>query len=310
MDTSTAAYPLVSISIVNYNTTDYTRKLLHSLRNITYSHIEIFVVDNASADSSCDDLKVEFPEIHLLKSPVNLGYAGANNLAIRQSKGELVLIMNNDIEVQPGFMEPLVSTFLAYPKAGMASPRIQYAGADKRIQYAGSPGIHAWTGRGKKTGHMQKDRGQYSYFAPTKLVHGACMMVSRALIKEAGLYPEQYFLYYEEHDWAMKARSKGFELYYVGTSCITHYASATAGANSPMKTYYMIRNRLLFLRRNHRGLSRLAALLVFIFLAFPKKLFQYLWKRDYANLKATMAGVKWHLSPVATDKSRAFSTQY
>lgn len=287
-------YPLVSIIVVNYNNIEVTIDLLNSLRKITYPCTEIIVVDNASADRSVVNVPLDYPEVHLVLSRKNLGYAGGNNLGIRESRGSLILVTNNDVEVTPGFLEPLVEVFRNHPNAGMASPKIVYHD-NKKIQYAGSTGINNWTGRGKKVAHLQPDDGQYDYTRETALVHGACMIFRRSLIDEIGYIPEVYFVYYEEHDWALQARRKGYVLYYVGASKIYHKASSTTVKGSPFQTYHMTRNRIMFLRRNVHQPALLSSLLFFVLFTIPKKIAQFTLSGDRANYRAFIQGVGWHL---------------
>jgi GT2 family glycosyltransferase len=113
------SYPLVSVVTINFNQTAVTRDLLVSLRNISYPAIEIIVVDNGSRDTSVQSLKQEFPEINLIITGKNLGFAGGNNVGIKDAKGEYILLVNNDVEVTPGFLEPLVETLQQQPGAGV-----------------------------------------------------------------------------------------------------------------------------------------------------------------------------------------------
>lgn len=286
---------LVSIVTINYNTTPVTRDLLRSLRTVSYPSLEIIVVDNASADKSCRSLKDEFPEINLIESGKNLGFSGGNNLGIRASRGDYVLLVNNDVEVTPGFLEPMLAVFRQDPTAGMVSPKIVYYNRGELVQYAGSNGINPWTGRGKKRGSLQVDNGQFDFVQETQLVHGACLMVSRELLEKAGMLHEEYFLYYEEHDWAERAKKKGFKMYYAGTSKIYHKASVTTGSESPLKSYYMARNRIMFLRRNVEPPAFFAAMFIFLFLATPKNILSYTARARFMNLREYVRGIMWHV---------------
>lgn len=287
--------PLVSIITVNFNQTNVTREFLASLKNITYPAFEVLVVDNGSEDSSIADLQAEFPWIKLIFTHRNLGFAGGNNVAIRIAKGDYILLINNDTEVSPGFLEPLVRTFQQKPDVGLVSPKIIYFNREERIQYVGSIRSHPVLGRGKRIGYLETDTGQYDEVRETDYGHGACLMASRAVIDSIGGLPEVYFLYYEEHDWTVQAKAAGFKVYFVGTSKIYHKESISIGNNSPLKTYYHSRNRILFMRRNAKGASFILALLFFTFLATPKKIGAYILKMDYQNLRAYIKGIVWNL---------------
>lgn len=286
--------PLVSIIALNYNKPNITRDFLRSLKAITYTNVEIIIVDNASIDKSYKRLKSEFPYIHLISSPINLGFSGGNNLGMEAAKGDLFLLINNDVEVTPGFIEPMVKLFEENELVGMVSPKIIYHERGNRIQYAGSSGINPWTGRGRKEGNLKIDNGQYNSICETELVHGACLMVSRTLVETIGMLEESFFIYYEEHDWAERAKRNGFKLYYAGTSTIYHKESMTMGKESPFKTYYMAKNRILYLKRNVQYPARLIALSIFFFCAVPKKFFEYLFKANFGNITALIKGILWH----------------
>ena len=288
-------YPLVSIITVNYNQTSVTRDLLISLYKISYPSIEIIVVDNGSVDQSINVLKNEFPFINLILTGKNLGFAGGNNVGIQVGKGDYFLLINNDVEVTPGFLEPIIETFKLNPKVGLASPKIVYHNRNEQIQYAGSSRISPFTGRGSRIGYLEIDKGQHEITYKTELGHGACLMVSKSVIEKIGLMPELYFLYYEEHDWTEKAKANNFDVYYVGTSKIYHKESISTGKNSPLKTYYLSRNRILFAKRNSKGFYLGMAILYILFISAPKNIFQLILSGDLSNLKAYSKGLLWHL---------------
>ncbi len=287
-------YPLVSIVTVNYSQTNVTRDLLTSLRNITYPSIEIIVVDNGSADDSIKVLKDEFPEIKLILAGKNTGFAGGNNIGIKAGTGDYFLLINNDVEVTPGFLEPLVDCFQKNPKVGIASPKIVYFNRDEKIQYAGSSKINHFTGGGKRLGYLEKDHGQYDFEGKTELAHGACLLTRKTILESVGLLPEIYFLYYEEHDWTENVKRNGYDVYFVGTSKIYHKESISTGKNSPLKTYYLSRNRILFAKRNCSRFEYFLSTLYILIIAAPKNLLSFLFKGDTENLKAYMRGLLWH----------------
>ena len=143
--------------------------------------------------------------------------------------------------MEPDFLEPMIAEFEKNPKIGIASSKIVYfqPGDKKLIQYAGSNPLNKYTIRGTTIGYMEKDSEKFSQVLPTHLVHGAAMMVPMKVVKVAGLMPDIYFLYYEEHDWCETIQRKGFETYYIGTSKVYHKESITVGVNSPLKVYYL-----------------------------------------------------------------------
>ena len=290
--------PLVSIVTVNYNQAEVTCALLASLRGISYPCVQIIVVDNASPTDDPGSIPARFPEVLFIKAPENLGFAGGNNLGVRQARGKYVLFLNNDTEVSPGFLEPLVELFETNPAVGIASAKLLYFDTPgPLIQYAGSTNLNPWTGRNRSLGSFETDRGQYDRTYPTGLAHGAAMMVPLHVIRQVGLMSALYFLYFEELDWCEAIKRAGYACYYVGQSAVLHKESVSVGRSSALRTYYMHRNRLLFIRRNYCGLHRWSGLLFFLLAAAPKQALVHLLRREWQHLAAVGRGIAWHLRP-------------
>ncbi|WP_460607886.1 glycosyltransferase family 2 protein [Hymenobacter terrigena] len=287
--------PLVSVISINYNQARVTCAMVASLLRVTYPRIEIIVVDNASPAGDADVITQQFPQVQLIKSDKNLGFAGGNNLGIAAAHGEYLLFLNNDTEVAPGFIEPLVALFQQHPAAGIASPKIRYYDQPDLIQYAGSRGVNPWTGRSITIGQQEHDHGQYNRSHPTQLADGAAMMVPRRVVDAVGPMPEVYFLYYEELDWCEAIKRAGYLCYYVAESTVYHKESVSVGKYSVLRTYYMNRNRLLFIRRNCSGWARWTSTLVFLAAALPKKALQHSLHREWQHLRALGRGLSWHL---------------
>jgi GT2 family glycosyltransferase len=288
--------PVVTIVTINFNQPQHTLELLKSLRNVTYQNVEVIVVDNASKVDPTAEINTNFPDVKVIVSPENLGFAGGNNLGIKEANGKYILFLNNDTEVDPGFLEPMVDLFEHNPTAGVASSKIIYYNSDNIIQYAGSTCLNPLTGRNTRIGYMEKDMGQHNILRETDLAHGCSMMVPRAVINEVGMMPELFFLYYEEIDWCETIKRAGYKIFYVPGSKVYHKESMSVGKNSTLKTYYMTRNRLLFMRRNSSGLSKLAALLFFILIAAPKNMLTYIVQREVDHVKAFWRGCIWNLT--------------
>jgi len=287
--------PLVSIITVNYNGNEITELFLKSIFEITYKNIEVFVVDNNSAISP-DVLKVKYPTINLIKSPNNVGFAAGNNLAIRQSKGKYCFLLNNDTEVMHNFLEPIVELMERNPNIGIASSKLLYFSKPNIIQYAGHNGINFYTGRGFGVGYMETDLGQYNQSYQTQLGHGAAMLISKKAIEKVGLMAELFFLYYEEIDFCERIKQAGFQIWYCGQSVVFHKESITTGKSSPLKTYYLTRNRLIYTKRNTKGFQHYACIVFFMLIAFPKGALQLILKKEFKLLKAFLRGVFWNFS--------------
>ncbi|MCC9138828.1 glycosyltransferase family 2 protein [Pontibacter silvestris] len=301
--------PLVSVISVNYNQASVTCEMIASMQKVTYPNVEIIVVDNASPTDDPGIIEESYPEVKLIRSFNNLGYAGGNNLGVEHAKGDYLLFLNNDTEVDPGFLEPLVDLFENNPKAGVASPKIIYFGTDNLIQYAGSKGINSWTGRSITIGSLEKDKGQHDQSLRTELADGAAMMVPMRIVKQVGLMPEMYFLYYEELDWCEMIKRAGFTCHYVAGSTIYHKESISVGKASVLKTYYMNRNRLLFIRRNMKGVALWTSSLVFLMAAVPKKALTFSLKSEWKHLKALVRGLWWNLTSSNIHQNKHLSAQ-
>ena len=287
--------PLVSIITINYNESEVTLDLLDSVRKLSYANYEVIVVDNASPNDNPDKIKENFPEVNLIKSAENLGFAGGNNLGVKQAKGEYLLFINNDTIVPPNFIQPLVETLQKNNRIGMVSPKIKFHWDPTLIQYAGYTPMNKWTIRNNSIGYHQKDNGDFDEPKETQSIHGAAMMVPKKVVDEVGMMTEIYFLYYEEHDWAEMVKRAGYKIFYQPKSYILHKESISTGKFSPLKTYYISRNRILFARRNFKPLSLGVSLLFQCLVSIPKNTLQFLLKREFAHLKAFWRAITWNL---------------
>jgi len=292
--------PLVSIITINYNESSVTLDMLQSLKEAEYHNVEVIVVDNASPNDDPDIIKKRFPNVNLIKSKKNLGFAGGNNLGVRAAKGDYLLFINNDTIVPKNFIGPLVETLEQDHTIGMVSPKIKFHWDDSLIQYAGYTPMNKWTIRNHSIGYHEKDDGRFDKEGETASIHGAAMMVPRKIIDEVGMMTEIYFLYYEEHDWAEMIKRAGYKIYYQPKSYILHKESIATGKFSPLKTYYISRNRILFARRNFKSKELLVSLLFQVFVSIPKNTLTFLLKRQYEHLKAFRSALSWnlrHLNP-------------
>lgn len=296
----TDRYPQVSIITVNYKQAEVTLALLDSLQQITYTNIEVIVVDNGSNDGSVEKISQHAPWVKLIASSRNLGFAGGNNLGLTEAKGELMLFINNDVEVAPDFLEPLVEA-IQQPNVGAVSPKIKFYYNPETIQYAGSTPLNYLTMRNRAIGFAEQDNGQHDKPRQTAFAHGAAMLVSRAVVNKVGPMYDGYFLYYEELDWCEHIRKAGYTIMYEPRSVIYHKESISTGKQSPLKTYYLNRNRLLFLKRNTNGLTRILGYVYFLGVAVPKRFLTTLINRQPKHRKALIQSILWHFNPKRYD---------
>ncbi len=285
---------MISIITINYNGINDTLEFLESVQDYLSPEIEIIVVDNCSKENPTAIIKERFPSTISLRTEKNIGFAGGNNVGIKASHGKYLFFLNNDTLVKEDIFTPIVKYLDENPNVGILTPKVLYPDG-VTIQYAGAIGISYYTGRGKRLGLGERDNGQYNIITQTDLGHGGAMIVPRKVIDEVGEMPEIYFLYYEEHDWTQMILRNGFRVCYYGLVSILHKESVTIGSASPLKTYYLTRNRILYLRRNAKKLQLFLGILFFGFVSLPKNTFKLLLSRQWAQLKAVFDGILWNL---------------
>lgn len=260
----------ISIISVNYNGFTLTASMIDSLRRHVTTPLEIVVVDNGSARDEAALLRERYSDIVVLRSDENLGFAGGNNLGIRAATGDCLLLLNNDTEVTDNTLHHLAETLDADPSIGAVCPKIRFWASPQAIQFAGYTPLTRITLRNGLIGFGQPDDGSYDSPHETPYAHGAAMMVRREAVGKAGPMPEEYFLYYEELDWSERLREAGYRIVYDPRATVFHKESATTGQQSPLRSYYLTRNRLLFARRNRRGAARRLSIIYQLGVALPK----------------------------------------
>jgi GT2 family glycosyltransferase len=288
---------LVSIITVNFNQTVVTEELLSSIELYNdYPNVEIIVVDNGSREDVSIKLSSKFPMVKWIHSEVNLGFAGGNNLGIKQAKGEYLFLVNNDTEFTKGLLQTLTKTLDTHPEVGVVSPKILYASDRTLLQYVGFTPMNYKTGRNNCIGYQETDNGQYdNIVGETGYAHGAAMLVRRTAMEKAGLMAENFFLYYEELDWFERIRKVGYKIWVNTNATIYHKESVSVGGRSPLKEYYNSRNRILFIRRNTGGINRVLFFLYFVSIATPIKVFQYIAGGQFKFIPLLFRAIGWNL---------------
>ena len=282
----------LSIITINYNGLKDTCELLETLP-LEDNSLEVIVVDNASKEDEASIIEQRYPTVTVIRSPQNFGFAGGNNLGIKAAHGEYLFFLNNDtvLRHQTSDIRPLIDRLESSDKIGAVCPKIRFSWEHHPIQYAGYTPLSPITMRNHAIGFGEDDHGQYDTPHPTPYAHGAAMMVKREVIDKAGFMPECYFLYYEELDWSMMIRRAGYDIWYEPACTIYHKESQTTGQMSALRTYYVTRNRLLFVRRNNRSLTRYVTYLYLIIVVAGKDLLKHLLQRRTDLAKATIRGI-------------------
>lgn len=301
----------VSVVTVNFNQALITEDLLKSLSlNNHYPETEIIVVDNGSTPNPVPEWKKRFPHICFIRSEMNLGFAGGNNLGIKKSSGDYLFLINNDTEVTSQLVEGLASVLDTYPEVGAVSPKIRFHQMPETLQYAGFTEMNYFTARNTCIGYLEKDIGQYdTSTGMTGFLHGAAMMIRKEAIDKAGLMPENFFLYYEEMDWCEQIKKAGYEIWVEPKAVIYHKESMSVGKQSPLKEFFMNRNRILFIRRNASTFARLVFYCHFASLVTPRNVFMYLKDGRTDLLKQLFRAIWWNITHKASSTDLGYPIQ-
>ena len=280
----------LSIITVNYNGLNDTCALIDSIP--FNEDMEVIVVDNGSRENEANMLQTKYPHIKAIRSDHNLGFAGGNNLGIKAAKGEYLYLINNDTVFKNFNPQVLIKRLETSPKIGIVCPKIRFAWDNNPIQYAGYTPLSSITVRNRAIGFGEEDKGQYDTPHQTPYAHGAAMMLKHEVIYKVGLIPECYFLYYEELDWSMMITRAGYEIWYEPASTIYHKESQSTGQNSPLRTYYITRNRLLLVKRNYTGMKKCLAYIYLQMIVATRDILRFIIKGRTDFIKATVKGLQ------------------
>jgi GT2 family glycosyltransferase len=287
----------VSIITVNYNQPAITEALLNSItQHNAYGALEVIVVDNGSTPNPVPEWKEKYPKTSFIRSDINLGFAGGNNVGITAATGDYLFLVNNDTEFTTGLVERLAATLDENPLVGIVSPKIRYYHQPDTLQYAGFTKMNYYTARNSCVGQFEKDNGQYDHVVgETGFIHGAAMMVRREAIDKAGVMPENYFLYYEEMDWCERIKRAGYSVWVDMKALIYHKESVSVGSKSPLKEYFMNRNRILFVRRNSPLSARIAFWPYYLFCVVSRNMLSYARNRQWTFIPVLWKAVFWNI---------------
>lgn len=301
----------VSIVTVNFNQPEVTEQLLHSIAACCAVYPEVIVVDNGSTENRVPNLQARHPRVKFIRSELNLGFAGGNNLGIRAASGELLFLVNNDTEFTPGLLEELSASLLATPSAGAVSPKIRFYDQPGTIQYAGYTPMNYCTMQNATVGLNEADTGQYDdRLEETAFAHGAAMMVKKSVIEEAGLMPENFFLYYEEMDWCERIREKGYKILVNTRALIYHKESVSVGRRSALKEFFMNRNRILFARRNAGFAARCFFYGYFLLLVTPRNILLYLRNGEPAFTAILLRAIWWNITHRTNSRELGYPVEH
>src|SRR5680860_124040 len=277
---------MVYIILLNWNNEEDTLECIKSLEKITYSDCKIIVVDNGSEEKSIQKIRNEFPKLSIIQNESNLGFAGGNNIGIKYAfanAADYVLLLNNDTTVKKDFLTKLVETGESEQKIGLLGSKIFFYSEQNRIWSAGGK-INWLKNKGTHIGLDQIDKGQYDKTKEVDYLTGCCLLIKREVIERIGTLEEDYFLYYEDTDFSLRAQNAGYKCIYVPESKIYHKISRSTNPGSDSYIYYHVRNGLVMAKRSGSALTKLA-LYPYCLILFCKQIIKIIFipkKRPWA----------------------------
>jgi GT2 family glycosyltransferase len=256
--------PGVTFVVVNWNQRQLTLDCLASLQQQDYQNFAVVLLDNGSKDGSVAAIREAYPDVTVLENGRNLGIAAANNRGIQHALAcgaDYVFLLNNDTAVDPHMLSQLLAVAESEPNIGMTAPTMLYFDRPEFI-WCGGNEIDWRTGattRLRADMHISATRELHS--EDIDFITSCAVCIKKAVFDGVGPIDERYFIYYEETDFFIRARSNGWRCVYVPSAMMWHKVSATMGLDSPRSDYYMVRNKYLFLAKQLTGRHRMMAMI-------------------------------------------------
>jgi hypothetical protein len=243
---------LVYIVILNWNGWRDTIDCIDSCQKLSYPRFRILVVDNGSTDDSESRIRERFPEIEILQTGSNLGFAGGNNVGIRHALTEgadYVWLLNNDTVVDPEALGEMVRAADIDERIGLVGSKIYYLDKPDVLWFAGG-GINRITKLSYHLGSKKKDDGSYREDREVDFITGCSLLVKSRVLNEVGLLREEFFLYAEDTEWNRRIKKSGWKIKWAAGSRVWHKVSGGHGERNPFLNYYCVRNILHGVRLN------------------------------------------------------------
>jgi GT2 family glycosyltransferase len=293
----------LAIVIINWNSFDLTSDTLVSLSSTSYKNYDIIVVDNFSTDNSAAQLEKDFPSIILLRSDENKGFTGGNNLGFDYAINEgyeYVMMLNNDVAVEPDFLEPLVVKLDMDEKIGGVQPLIYFYHDRELIWNAGSR-YNAIFGIPYILGYYRKDKGQLQRKKQKSIdwITGCAFMIRTEVLKKVGVLKQDFFIYYEDVDLSFRIKEAGYALAYEASSVVYHKTGMSHKSKEKLKEGYLnpkvhylnARNRLFVLKEYTQKIA-IPTVILYQIIYFFGISFYFIFRRRWQKLKAWNNGIK------------------
>ncbi|MGB3181654.1 MAG: glycosyltransferase family 2 protein [Cyclobacteriaceae bacterium] len=246
--------PHTAVVILNYNTRGFLQKFLPAVLTCS-GDCEVIVADNRSPDDSVAFMKEFYPDVRLIETRENLGFASGYNEVLRQIEADYYILLNSDVEITPGWTEPLIRLMESNPAIAACQPKILAYDDKELFEYAGAAGGYIDSlgypfCRGRLFDTLEKDHGQYNDTRRVFWATGACMMVRADIYHEFGGLDDSFFAHMEEIDFCWRVQLHGHQVYYCGESSVYHVGGGTLPKTNAHKTYLNFRNGLSMLFKN------------------------------------------------------------
>lgn len=220
---------------------------------LDYPNYEVVVVDNGSTDDSVEAISRQYPDVTLLQTGANLGYAGGNNIGIRWAMEHgvgYVLILNNDTIVSPDLLSAFISAENILPAGSVLGAKIYFYDRPDTLWFAGGRWLEKSNGF-EHIGYGQTDGPEFNHITQVDYVTGCALFANTSVFREVGFLDDNFFLTYEETDWCYRAAACGHKCFFVPEAQLWHKVSSSfGGANSPIVSYFMCRNKLLWAKKH------------------------------------------------------------
>jgi len=279
----------VTVVIPNWNGKQHLQRCLTAVLSQTYSHFEVVVVDNASTDGSVDLVREQFSQVHLIVNDYNLGFAEANNIAIRATSAPFVATLNNDTQVNTSWLSELVNSMASDFGVGMVASKILYMQPPHLIDSAGIEVSRAGLAQNRCNGMHENsvETEPYEVFGPS----AAAALYRRAMLDEIGLFDNSYFAYHEDTDLAWRARLMGWRCLYVPAARVYHAHSATSRQGSPFKRYLLARNGLWTIVKNYPSPGLWLYLPEIVFYNLLSLVYRVILERSWSPVRGSLAAL-------------------
>ena len=250
-ESAAVAQPAVTAIVLNYNGAELLDVVIPSLERQTYPHLSVTLVDNGSTDGSADRVRARWPWVRIVEIPQNVGVAGALNRGVLESDTELVALLNNDIELEPDWLERLVAGLLQHPEAASASGKLLRFDERTVIDAAGD--VMRWSSAVANRGAGETDAGQYDRPEPVFSACAGAALYRRAAFDEVGLFDEDFFAYLEDVDWSLRAQLQRRGSWYEPAAVGYHKRGATTSGSLDRYRPLQRRNQIWLVAKDYPG---------------------------------------------------------